>query len=351
MDKKKLIFCFDGTTNELESVENFAKDGSITNIVKLHAFFGGRLDLSNKINEKCPNQHSFYYSGVGTRGNFLSRIWNSIFAPENGDMESIVKEAFSDLKEHCGSSAEIYIFGFSRGAAIARIFASKCEKPVKFLGVFDTVAATKGSFDMNPNTFPDDVILFENGTVGDHVEKAIHLIALDEERIIFQPTLFNKNNKVQEIWFSGVHTDIGGGFWFDGLSDITLQFMLDQVKEELTILGIDDIAYKLPNLNNSEKSICKDDLFIKRLSGGVLHKQERKWLYAKKTLRSRVVRTNKDDNICLEESPIIHYTVKERFNKITAYRPISLRDKKFRVLEKDGSITGPYQGVNNLSLN
>ena len=123
------------------------------------------------------------------------------------------------------------------------MFASNIGKKVKFLGVFDTVAATRGSLDLNPETYPASGIVFENGTIGDHIEKAVHLVSIDEKRLAFQPTLFNKDERITEVWFAGVHSDVGGGYWFDGLSDITLKFMIDCIKENLTILEIGDLNY------------------------------------------------------------------------------------------------------------
>ena len=190
---KKLIFCFDGTCNSPQDSDDFFEDSSISNIVKLHAFLGGKLNPMNSENETLSDQHSFYYSGVGTRGNWLKRKFNALFAPPYGDMDDILDEARADLKANFCEGDDIYIFGFSRGAAIARMFAAHLPYKVKFLGVFDTVAATRGSLDLNPDTFPVSGIVFENGTLGSHVEQAVHLLSLDEKRI-----LGLKENKTDE---------------------------------------------------------------------------------------------------------------------------------------------------------
>ena len=262
---KKLIFCFDGTCNSPQDSDDFFEDSSISNVLKLHAFFGGKLNPMNGENAILNNQHSFYYSGVGTRGNWFKRKFNALFAPSYGDMDDILDEAHADLKANFSEGNDIYIFGFSRGAAIARIFAAQLLHKVKFLGVFDTVAATRGSLDLDPDTFPASGIVFENGTLGSHVEKAVHLLSLDEKRILFQPTLFNHDERITEIWFAGVHSDIGGSYWFDGLSDITLQFMLDSISNELAIMPVKAIDYEALSINGAQDSICVDDLNIKPL--------------------------------------------------------------------------------------
>jgi uncharacterized protein (DUF2235 family) len=349
---KKLIFCFDGTCNDPEDSGSFFEDSSISNIVKLHAFLGGSLNPLNGINEKTvemtSGQHSYYYSGVGTRGGWLKQKFNAMFAPPYGDMEDILDEATEDLKEQdCQDDDEIYIFGFSRGAAIARMFASNIGRKVKFLGVFDTVAATRGSLDLNPDTYPASEIVFENGTMGDHIEKAIHVVSIDEKRIAFQPTLFNKDERITEVWFAGVHSDVGGGYWFDGLSDITLQFMIDCVKDKLKVLELGEIGYESLKIKGAQDAICDDDINIKPLLKGKIHEQKRLGIQAK-TLAPRLIRINVDDHPSKADIPIIHHTVSDRFHKVTDYRPYALRDVKFYIMDKEGNVGEELKGVANL---
>ena len=88
------------------------------------------------------------------------------------------------------------VFGFSRGAALARKFVSEilAEDPrreVSFLGVYDTVAAMNG-IHRRGDVISSDV-LFENGALNERVQRAVHLVALDEERVAFTPTLINRD--------------------------------------------------------------------------------------------------------------------------------------------------------------
>lgn len=343
---KKLIFCFDGTCNSPQDSDDFFEDSSISNILKLHALFGGKLNPSNAENIKVPTQHSFYYSGVGTRGNWLKRKFNALFAPPYGDMDDIIDEAKADLQANFSEGDELYIFGFSRGAAIARMFAAHLPHKVKFLGVFDTVAATRGSLDLNPDTFPASGIVFENGSLGSHIEKAVHLLSLDEKRILFQPTLFNHDLRVTEIWFAGVHSDIGGSYWFDGLSDITLQFMLDCVSNDLIIIKVADIDYAGLSINGAQDSICADDLNIKPLVDGKLHSQKRTNANSA-TLAPRLVRVNVDD-VKSQHVPIIHHSVLQRFKRVSEYRPYTLRDLDFKVINETGVIGELQHGITSL---
>jgi uncharacterized protein (DUF2235 family) len=333
---KSIILNFDGTSNDPEDAGDFFEDSSISNILKLHAFFGGQLNPLNGQNDKTTNQRSFYYSGVGTRGNWLWKFINSCVAPPYGDMEDILEQATDDLNDCYEAGDKIFIFGFSRGAAIARMFAANCGKNVEFLGVFDTVAATRGSLDLNPDTYPASGIVFENGNIGDHIKKAVHLVAVDEKRLAFQPTLFNKNDRIIEVWFAGVHSDIGGSYWFDGLSDITLKFMIDCIKDDLQILTRDQLDFDLLKIKGAQDSICWDDLNINPLPNGVLHEQKRSGLKAK-TLAPRLIRVNHDD-MPSDVIPIIHQSVCDRFNQVTSYRPYALRNRPFFVMKYDGTI-------------
>jgi uncharacterized protein (DUF2235 family) len=347
----KHIFCFDGTCNSPEDSDNYFEDSSVSNILKLHAFFGGSLSPNNTANTDTPDQRSYYYSGVGTRGYWLKRKLNAMFAPPYGDMDDILETAEKDLN-NCQWQVgdEIFIFGFSRGAAIARMFASTIKSPMKvaFLGVFDTVAATRGSLDLNPDSFPASGVVFENGTIGDQIENALHLLSLDEKRILFQPTLFNADARVTEVWFSGVHSDIGGGYWFDGLSDITLNFMLDNLKAnfDLKIFDVNTIDYDRLKIKGAQDTICKDDLNILPLPKGKMHTQIRTNMNAK-TLSPRVPRININDTIS-DGYPIIHHTVVERFKALPEYRPYALRDACYQVFDRDGILQPVRKGISSL---
>ncbi len=344
---KKLIFCFDGTCNEPEDAQDYFADGSISNILKMHIYLGGTLQPLNSTNEQTPSQHSFYYSGVGTRGNWLKRKFNALFAPPYGDMDDIIDEANADLTKHFSTGDEIYILGFSRGAAIARMFAAHLKQTVKFLGVFDTVAATRGSLDLNPNTFPASGIVFEDDVLGHHIEKAVHLLALDEKRLAFQPTLFNKDSRVTEVWFAGAHSDIGGSYWFDGLSDICLQFMIEQVHGKVKVLYPQEIDYQRLVVDGAQDTICFDDLNIKPLVAGKIHSQIRTNTNAL-TLAPRLVRVNEGERKS-EYCPVIHHSVVERFHQVVEYRPYALRNVCYKVLGVDGKLRAKRCGISELA--
>ncbi|WP_319381621.1 DUF2235 domain-containing protein [Thiomicrorhabdus sp.] len=353
MEPKNIIICFDGTCNHPRDAKQEREwfgsgeieDNGITNILKLHAMFGG--SLTNEA--KTVDQHSFYYSGVGTYGSKIQQIFNSAFAPPNLDVGRVIKIAGRDLRQTYHPGDRVFLFGFSRGAAIARRFASVIEdylpsaqvdEPiVRFLGVFDTVASI-GFPNLDSDDKPVSDVVFENGTVSPNVAEALHLLSLDDKRIAFHPTLMNKDSRVTEIWFPGAHSDVGGGFWYDGLSDITLEFMVEELKSRQ--LGLDiknpkEIEYRNLVANNDAYRVDLDDVFIKPNHTGRIHTKDRWAPIALATLNPRTVRVNIDDHPSENERPLIHYKVIERINDVVEYRPRALKGVKHTVLNADGS--------------
>jgi len=110
------------------------------------------------------------------------------------------------------------------------------HKPrIAFVGVFDTVAAygtpvaelTRGIDKwIWPLSMPDYML-------SDKVDKARHALSLDDERDTFHPLLWDEFNsptpsRILQVWFAGVHSDVGGGYPDDTLSYTPLEWMLDE---------------------------------------------------------------------------------------------------------------------------
>jgi len=243
--EKKIIISFDGTGGEAswgdqtETGVN-ANTAGLSNISKMHLLLGG--DLENDGNF-FDDQIALYYSGVGTRGEgLLAKIKSAI---NLGSMTDIYNEALEDLEKCYKKADKLYVFGFSRGAATARLFCSYLQrrglklgeeqiKPkITFLGVYDTVPAAINRGISNTGRYQLDVnydswsTFWQTETkMPEIVEKAVHLVAVDEQRVQFRPTLFDKDDRVTEIWCAGNHSDVGGGYYYDGLSDGALTYML-----------------------------------------------------------------------------------------------------------------------------
>ena len=277
-----------------------------------------------------------------------------MFAPTWGDARRILREARADFDEATKDGTDnirVVVFGYSRGAALARMFVAQLLKDEKcgevaFLGVFDTVAALNGVQRPGEDIATD--VLFENGTLHKAVRRAVHLVALDEDRTLFRPTLINRDaenkDRITEVWFPGVHGDVGGGYWHDGLSDGALKFMIDQcqraLEEDISICPADD-TQKVTNLLGRLKArdgelthIDIDDLICRPLIDGPTHEHSGAMVKAGGRAQ-RHVRVNEDDHTT-RELPLVHNSVIERFRKVRGYRPPSLRGLTFQLWDETG---------------
>ncbi|MBF0428742.1 MAG: DUF2235 domain-containing protein [Magnetococcales bacterium] len=342
---KKIILCFDGTSNDPEDAdqkENLLgepEDASVTNFFELHLLFGGGLKGEQAF---APDQCSFYYSGVGTRGGPVKRVFNALLAPENADVRDIINQAGKDLSKNYQSGDEIFLFGFSRGAALARRFASvigeyvnelAAQDSIRFIGVFDTVASI-GLPDLNRRDQPQSDVVFEDQCVSKTVREALHLLALDEKRLAFRPTLMKEDSRVTEVWFPGVHSDVGGGFRKDGLSDVTLTFLLSELHRRnlgLKIRSPESINYKA--IDTKDVDIDYDDIIIEPNSLAPMHPKKRPLVISRVTLASRELRVDGTG------VPIIHQSVVERIHDGLDYRPVSLREVQHKVMNVHGAVS------------
>jgi uncharacterized protein (DUF2235 family) len=208
------LYAFDGTWNEDEDELNEGKD---TNVAKFRDAYAG------------PR---FYLEGVGTRAGFIGKILGGLTGA-GGRIR--IDEEIRQLQRNVANGDRIIdIIGFSRGAALALHFANQVHKDIagaeiRFLGLWDVVA----SFGIPGN----DINIGWKLALADNVSKCYHAMALDERRGAFPLTRVKATSgslppvgKLQEVWFRGVHSDVGGGLSI-GLSSIALCWMLPRAKE------------------------------------------------------------------------------------------------------------------------
>jgi uncharacterized protein (DUF2235 family) len=270
---KNIVICLDGTGNQLKAKGN-------TNVVHLY----GLLDLSEP-----AEQVAYYDPGVGTfsaagawspPARFLSRVSGLAFGT---GLRQNLGEAYTYLMNHYEPGDRIFVFGFSRGAYTARALCgmlcavgifrrgsenlvqyavtsyTKREKsdanwnqlhefahhfahrvdgrttvPVEFLGVWDTVKAAgvlrwdaKWPWTRNLR----------------NVRIARHAVSIDEKRRPYREypvgvaPKANPKAAVEEVWFAGVHSDVGGTFEDDPrLCKITLKWMVEGARDANILL-------------------------------------------------------------------------------------------------------------------
>ncbi len=346
--RKVLIFNFDGTDNEPKDADQHVnrrgeiEDDGITNILKFHLLLGGHLKGGGT---QLPGGHvCFYYNGVGTYGNFFERKINVALAIEGADVRSILNAAKKDFEEYYvkkGGFTKVLVTGFSRGGALARRFAAIINDHVggKHIieGIYDTVASI-GLPNLSKKDRPTSDVLFEDHTLPSNVEKALHLVSLDDKRKAFQPTLMNQEDRVQEVWFAGAHSDVGGGYYYDGLSDTALRFFLDWFEDlnlGIPMKNAKTLDYEAIPPDDAKYEINSDDIQIDPDSFGVNHQQERNLLLRLMTLTDRRCCVIKNDKIDPTQKPMVHWSVSERIHGDRNYRPRSLENLSHEIIYPD----------------
>jgi len=253
----KLIVCLDGTWNRPD-------DEHPTNVVKL---------ARNLVND-YSSQMVYYDRGVGSGGKLDQLIGG---ATGFGIQENL-QQAYQFLVENFTPGCQIYIFGFSRGAYTARSLGGmiyKCgllsrehakrveevmkkyrtrthpddEPMVKYrdkycvtnavecIGVWDTVGALGVPAGFVSKKLSDWRNGFHDVKLNSKVKFAYHAVAIDESREAFEPTLWETSSSapptqvLQQVYFPGAHSDVGGGYAESGLSDLALQWMQDRAVE------------------------------------------------------------------------------------------------------------------------
>ncbi len=365
-----LIFNFDGTGNEpLDADQQIDRSGledeSISNILKLHLMMGGNLfDEGDRYGKSSLQNidNSFYYQGVGTYGNLIRRIVNQGLAFEKYDVASILSKAKQDFLNTYKPNDIVLVTGFSRGAALARRFVTIISdelvagvtKPFVFLCVFDTVASF-GLPDLSTFQRPKYDVVFEHGcTLSPIVKQATHLVSLDEKRRAFQPTLLNHEpDRVLELWFAGAHSDVGGGYFHDGLSDIALDFAIGWLQQMAKSQGLSEIQFLKPDqqsLNDAcpdklKDKISEDDINCNPDPMGLNHQQDRMPIIDWVTLDDRVCCVIEHDEISTTKIPVIHFSITEKIQYDTSYRPKSLINRSHYVWNNFDQPTHRFEDI------
>jgi len=250
---KNIVICCDGTNNKFSNNEN-------TNIVHLYSC------LKND-----PSQVTYYNPGVGTlaqeyyQGKFIrffKELTDTFFAHS---LDENVMDCYRYLMDKYQIGDKIYLFGFSRGAYSVRMlsglinmfgllhngnqnhsryilkiykyenqkfkFASRFKKifsrPIKihFMGIWDTVISVGFPFQTDL-AFPFSIKL-------NNIVIIRHAVSIDETRKHYNFTKVDPLHKnLKEVYFAGVHSDVGGGYPEESLSKISLEWIMNEAKNE-----------------------------------------------------------------------------------------------------------------------
>ncbi|MCH8176101.1 MAG: DUF2235 domain-containing protein [Proteobacteria bacterium] len=129
----------------------------------------------------------------------------------------------------------------------------EADVAVRFLGIFDTVGAFGIPVDIGFGF--QKINLFKDLTVSTNVKRVVHCVSIDENRKPFIPTLCNKARNVSEVWFAGVHADIGGGYGHPQLGRIPLDYMLGRLNKTFSN---NPVAFDKAKLAHSRVGVSKN---------------------------------------------------------------------------------------------
>jgi hypothetical protein len=245
------LYAFDGTWNTAKRDDEAAY--SNTNVVRFFEAYDRRTTVKN-----------FYVAGVGTRFDLIGRVLGGAFGL---GVLARLNEAYDHLcRQWADGDRIIDIVGFSRGAATTLDFCHLIQKrqirkpgtdiviephpEIRFLGAWDIVAA-----------FGLANLGLTGLNIGHHLylpkerlRYAFHALALDERRTSFLPT---RLNGACEVWFRGVHSDIGGGNGNRGLNDVALQWMMRKAMAAGLPIAEEDIAALKPDPTSAPNPVAE----------------------------------------------------------------------------------------------
>ncbi len=165
------------------------------------------------------------------------------------------------------------------------------DLPIYFLGVWDTVGALglKGRLEVFSAPFTE----YHKTELPSNVTHARHALALHELREDFAPVLWNgtspanSSQTLQQMWFAGAHSDVGGGYEEHGYwSEAGLAWMASEASAlglQLSMASPTSAPPADPVVNNSISGFFATAQPIVRSS---LHDPDKKYPQARDTFRA-----------------------------------------------------------------
>jgi uncharacterized protein (DUF2235 family) len=143
---------------------------------------------------------------------------------------------------------------------------------IKFLGVWDTVSSLRfpqkwditslGMYVFNAFFMSLDRLSewgtfrhrFYNYELTNNVQYACQALAIDDERTYFWPMVWSESNRsvslpVEQVWFAGMHSNVGGGYRRPGMSNVALEWMMIKSWEQGIVFKDDSLKTAHDNAN------------------------------------------------------------------------------------------------------
>ncbi|KAK8224143.1 hypothetical protein BKA81DRAFT_404179 [Phyllosticta paracitricarpa] len=183
---------------------------------------------------------------------YFSRVfedWQN--AGQQGYVPSIMNDVHEfELDKVDSKNVDEYLNAYKKELMHLRMGLTR-EVKIKAIGVWDTVGAlgiptTPWLQSLGVPAFlrPLHPYRFMDTSLGNHIEFAFQALALDERRTAYSPAVWSRpancKTTVKQVWFPGVHSNVGGSYEDTGLSDITLAWMMDQLADPAVGIEFDE---------------------------------------------------------------------------------------------------------------
>jgi uncharacterized protein (DUF2235 family) len=345
---KKIIVCCDGTWNKPGNTDR--GQPVETNVEKIYK--------AVQTEKTSMQQVKFYGPGVGTSFAITEQL---VGGGTGMGIDRNIQDAYKFLMWSYEPGDEMYLFGFSRGAytvrslgglvrncgimkpdymhlipdayalyrdrtelthpdsdtmkAFRKSYSIESDTAIKFMGVWDTV----GSLGIPIPWFNwwNRKYQFHDVKLSTQIKFAYQALALDEKRRVFRPTLWEVSDPderermggiCEQVWFSGAHANVGGGFVDCGLSNIALKWMIDKARD--TGLEFDE-NYVNEQVCNSQGELRASVSIFYRVLGIFVRAIDD--IQGKADSTKRKIRNER-----------VHYTCVERMHLVKKYKPKNL---------------------------
>ncbi len=206
------------------------------------------------------------------------------------------------------------------------------EQPVRFLGLWDTVDAYGLPIDELTDAVDKWIwpLKFDERRLCPLVVRACHALSVDDERTTFHPVMWDEKNeprnatgtiageRISQVWFAGVHANVGGGYSDDRLAHVSLLWIM----EEALKAGIVFTPGAWPHLTGQADKLGR--IYDSRSGGGAYYRYQPRRISSLANASA--------------VAPKIHQSVLERMAVgIDGYAPLAL-PSKFEVVTADGAI-------------
>jgi len=263
---KRIVICADGTWNIRDQINKQTGKRRPTNVTK-----AARAILPRS--RDGIDQIVYYHEGVGT-GPGLDKFTGGAFGR---GIEINIRELYRFLVYNYEPGDHLFFFGFSRGAFTARTLAGFMNRvglvhkgddyyvpelyacyegsaqagsrewqeafhnvreprpcpPIRFIGVWDTVGAL-GAPGLLGQLLNRNKYRYHDVSLNGHIENAYQAIAIDEQRKPFAPDIWTRppdwKGNLEQAWFAGVHSNVGGGYAPDGLANEALHWIIEKAE-------------------------------------------------------------------------------------------------------------------------